>query len=174
MIRFFSEKEVYGELSNFYKLNIPISFNGKTFITSEHLYQCMKYMYQGAPPDNDEYVDIICKCETPYQAKILANKSISYQYEWRIKLNNIINKYKDRVKIRSDWDQIKKDVMYEVLKMKFKSDFHCYQVLVGTSPCQLIESSPYDSYWGIGNDNKGKNILGELLTKLRDEIVNIN
>lgn len=36
----------------------------------------------------------------------------------------------------------------------------------------LIENSKMDSFWGIGKNQKGKNMLGKLLMKVREEIKN--
>ena len=32
---------------------------------------------------------------------------------------------------------------------------------------ELIESSPYDYYWGCGGDGSGKNRLGKILMEVR-------
>jgi predicted NAD-dependent protein-ADP-ribosyltransferase YbiA (DUF1768 family) len=33
---------------------------------------------------------------------------------------------------------------------------------------ELIEDSPYDSYWGIGPSGNGKNMLGKILMETRE------
>ena len=35
----------------------------------------------------------------------------------------------------------------------------------------LVENAPNDYYWGCGKDGSGKNMLGQLLMKLRAEIL---
>jgi predicted NAD-dependent protein-ADP-ribosyltransferase YbiA (DUF1768 family) len=35
---------------------------------------------------------------------------------------------------------------------------------------ELVENSPYDYYWGVGRNGTGKNRLGILLMKLREEL----
>lgn len=37
---------------------------------------------------------------------------------------------------------------------------------------EIVEDSPIDSYWGCGADGLGKNMLGKLLMKLREELKN--
>ncbi len=32
----------------------------------------------------------------------------------------------------------------------------------------LTENSPYDYFWGIGNDGTGKNLLGKILMETRE------
>lgn len=34
----------------------------------------------------------------------------------------------------------------------------------------IVQDSPYDSFWGIGPDGKGENNLGKALVKLRTEL----
>ena len=41
------------------------------------------------------------------------------------------------------------------------------KLLDSTKPAFIIEDSPYDYYWGCGSDGKGKNMLGQLLCKIR-------
>jgi hypothetical protein len=51
---------------------------------------------------------------TPYKAKLIANQKIK-NLSWSKNINDIIIKYKN-VKIRNNFDEIKDDIMYEVLK----------------------------------------------------------
>ena len=61
--------------------------------------------------------------------------------------------------------------MYRALKAKFKqNDKLKEQLLFATGDEELIEDSPYDYYWGIGRNKTGKNRLGILLMKLREEL----
>ena len=59
--------------------------------------------------------------------------------------------------------------MYKVLKVKF-SDPELREKLLGTKNAILIEDSKTDSFWAIGKSGKGKNMLGKLLMKVREEI----
>lgn len=43
-------------------------------------------------------------------------------------------------------------------------------LLLSTNSKNLIEASPYDYYWGCGNDGSGQNRLGKLLMELRLEL----
>ena len=71
---------------------------------------------------------------------------------------------------RSDWEDVKEDVMYKALQAKFSQHEKLGQQLRETGERKLIEHSPYDSYWGDGGDGSGKNRLGILLMKLRKEM----
>lgn len=50
---------------------------------------------------------------------------------------------------------------------KFRSNTDLLQNLIDTYPSELQEVNPRDYYWGVGKDDSGKNILGELLMILR-------
>lgn len=58
LLRFGSEKEKWGELSNFWRTQRPIVYEGREYPTSEHLYQALKYIYPGASDLTLEYADV--------------------------------------------------------------------------------------------------------------------
>lgn len=72
--------------------------------------------------------------------------------------------------IRGDWETVKEDVMRRALEAKFTQHSSLSILLLSTGGRQLQEASPYDNYWGMGNNGKGKNRLGQLLMELRDSI----
>lgn len=171
-VRFFKEDAPFGELSNFYRLTSPVIFDGKEYFTSESLYHACKYIFPEAPDVNKEYIEHIRTASTPYKSKLLANMTKSHKYQWNEELNTIIDTYTLKgVKRRDDWEQVKDYVMKYVLLLKFKTDKHCYHVLLSTGSAKLIEASPYDNYWGCGKDGKGLNKLGTLLEQVRKEII---
>jgi ribA/ribD-fused uncharacterized protein len=57
--------------------------------------------------------------------------------------------------------------MRRVLSHKFTFENELGWELMSTGSCKLIEDSPWDKFWGIGKDGKGKNILGILLEERR-------
>ena len=78
------------------------------------------------------------------------------------------------------WDQIKKDVVRLGNKMKFTQNPKLLEKIL-TTEGTFVEASPYDTVWGVGlseNDPdildrtkwKGENLLGQILTELRDEL----
>ena len=79
------------------------------------------------------------------------------------------------------WGAVREERMYHILKCKFGQDSALAEKLLNTGERVLGEASPYDTLWGIGwgeDDDRsmdpekwrGRNKLGELLMKLRDEI----
>ena len=71
---------------------------------------------------------------------------------------------------RSEWEEMKEDIMFKALQAKFAQHEKLKRMLVDTKDRQLVERSPYDSYWGDGGDGSGKNRLGVLLMRLRDNL----
>lgn len=171
-IEFYRESEIpYGVLSNFYMCNIE--YKGKIFPTSEHLYQCRKFLYKTASKRSLEYAEIIRKASTPYKAKILGHQEISENttYQWRIELNKIIYIYiyKD-IPRRPLWEEKKKVHMLSILCLKFNQHQNLLNILVETGDKEIREINPYDKYWSYCN-GKGKNKLGKILMKIRNYVI---
>jgi ribA/ribD-fused uncharacterized protein len=73
-------------------------------------------------------------------------------------------------KLRANWELIKEDVMRQALKAKFTQHDALRNLLINTGEAKLIEHTSNDIYWGDGGDGKGKNMLGQLLMELREEL----
>ena len=69
-----------------------------------------------------------------------------------------------------NWDNLKDNVMYEVIKAKFTQHGELRVLLVETNDAIIIEHTENDNYWGDGGDGKGKNRLGKILMKVREEL----
>jgi len=74
-----------------------------------------------------------------------------------------------QIKIRKDWKDIKVDVMYRILKIKFsRQPFR--NMLLDTGDAYLEETNYWrDTFWGVYN-GEGRNHLGRLLMVVRDEL----
>ncbi|KAG0025357.1 hypothetical protein BGZ82_010068 [Podila clonocystis] len=69
-------------------------------------------------------------------------------------------------------DLFKERIMFMALMQKFSAEEpRLRTLLLSTGTCQLSEASRVDSYWGSGDDGKGKNRLGFLLEKVRVAIL---
>lgn len=79
-------------------------------------------------------------------------------------------RYGRQILIRPDWDDVKIEVMAEILFAKFDQNPHLKQQLIDTGDAYLIEGNSWgDRFWGVspvGSDN-GLNHLGRLLMELR-------
>ena len=138
----------YLVLSNFYEdRNYPFTFMGLTFISAEPAYQSAKSL-------DPEIRKKFCNLH-PREAKIYGN----------------------RIELRPNWDNIKDDIMYEVIRAKFSPHPALQQRLVDTYPSILIEGNTWhDNHFGscscLKCANKEKeNVLGKLLMRFRDEII---
>lgn len=143
-IYFYRQNQPFGEFSNFY----PASFvdkNGITWKTTEHFFQAKKF-------ENTEHENVIKNLDTPGQA---AKQGRSRSRP-----------------LRSDWEEVKENIMYECLCYKFLQNKDMLDILVSTGDKKLIEHTRNDRYWADGGDGTGKNRLGVLLMRLREEIKN--
>lgn len=170
-VLFHSEKEKWGELSNFFNLAEPLVFQDRLYSTSEHLYQARKFIYPGATDDCLSFAEEIRQASTPYKAKILAQRRPVKQYAWQIPLVAIMERYPG-VTPNPLWEKEKIEVMREILFLKFRSDPHCRRVLFSTAGQVLVEHTSTDAFWGDGGDSgKGQNWLGRLLVQIREQLL---
>lgn len=133
-------KGKYRFLSNFYPVKINI--NGKTYPSTEHYYQAMKFK-------DNSIQRKVRNAPTPGRAKELAHQHNP----------------------REDWRNISLDVMERALKAKFKKP-EFQEKLLNTGDAILQEGNTWgDEFWGINlKTGEGKNHLGKLLMKIRDEM----
>ena len=77
-----------------------------------------------------------------------------------------------RVELRSDWEEVKIDIMRQVLKSKFTQNPELREKLIATGDTELIEGNNWnDRFWGVCR-GVGKNHLGKLLMEVRAELAN--
>lgn len=80
------------------------------------------------------------------------------------------------------WNENAKKIVYEGCKLKFTQNHRLLKSLLDTEGTLIVEASPYDRIWGIGlaEDDpdihdplnwNGLNWLGEVLTQLRDDLL---
>lgn len=74
------------------------------------------------------------------------------------------------VQLRHDWEKVKFDIMYEIVKAKFTQNKDLAIKLLETGNEELVEGNTWgDRIWGKCN-GVGKNNLGKILMKVREEI----
>jgi ribA/ribD-fused uncharacterized protein len=75
-----------------------------------------------------------------------------------------------KVTLRSDWEQVKLDVMLELLRQKFAPGGVLAKKLLATGEALIEEGTRWgDSFWGKV-DGEGANHLGRLLMRVRGEL----
>lgn len=137
---FYTKTMPYWGLSNF----SPPGFEaeGVFWPTVEHYFQAQKF-------ESPTIRERIRRAATPKEARLLGQSR--------------------EFKIRPDWEGVRDDIMLRALRHKFAVP-SARALLSETSDRPLIESSPYDHYWGAGQDGSGLNRLGQLLMKVRSEL----
>lgn len=78
---------------------------------------------------------------------------------------------------RRDWSDVRVDIMDWCIRMKPKCNWEKFGcLLLSTGEREIVEDSHKDGFWGCVSDKNdrfvGKNVLGRLLMKLRDELRN--
>jgi predicted NAD-dependent protein-ADP-ribosyltransferase YbiA (DUF1768 family) len=195
-VRFYDQKKAFGELSNYWELAVPIKHNGKTYATSEHLYQALKYDYDGAPAANAAHAEMIRTASTPAIAKALSNPDVPGHWKWQQRYANEARLYRQFGSVidphwldapakayESDnsplqhWEKTygvqqchRNKAMLTALRAKFTQWSHGRRVLMNTGHKKLIEASPSDAYWGIGHEGHGLNMLGRMLESVREDL----
>ena len=75
-----------------------------------------------------------------------------------------------RVELRVDWETVKERIMYEICLAKFTQHSELAQKLLKTGTKYLVEGNYWgDTEWGVCN-GKGKNKLGKILMRVREEL----
>ena len=113
------------------------------------LFPTMEDYFQANKADNQNDYLHIAYAPTPGEAKRLGRK----------------------IQLRSDWEEIKDEVMLTGLRKKFANP-ELRNLLLATGDEELIEGNYWgDTYWGVCN-GVGQNKLGKLLMQVREEIKN--
>jgi len=114
------------------------------FATVEHAYQ-----YQKFADCDPAWAEQIKTAKSPWLAKCLARERDSSLPGWRRR---------------------RRSIMRELLAAKIAQHTDVREALRSTGTRIIIEKgNPNESYWGIGKDQNGQNVLGKLWMELRQE-----
>jgi len=114
--------------------------------------------------DDAEYLTV----EAAYQAAKTLNKKERTQIR-KAATPFIAKELGGKVTLRTDWEDVKLVVMEDLLRQKFAAFRDDYFKLIQTYDRELIEGNTWhDTFWGVC-DGKGKNHLGLLLMRIRNE-----
>lgn len=146
-----------GEFSN--KYAHKFNYKGNIF---EHVEQA--FMWEKANFFNDEKTAaLILKQNSP---KVI------------FKLGKMVQCYDE-----SKWNQVREEYMYMINLSKWESSEGLKKLMVETYPKKIVYADPYNSIWGVGlgpknpmilneSDWNGTNLLGKVLTKVRERLLN--
>jgi ribA/ribD-fused uncharacterized protein len=122
-----------------------------------------------------EYEGIIYRSsEAAFQAAKTTDVAIRQEFAG---LSSAQAKLRGRtLKLREDWEIIKDQVMYDIVKDKFTRNPYLKSLLLQTNDALLIEGNWWhDNYWGDCScdkckDKQGLNVLGVILMRVREEL----
>lgn len=128
------------------------SFKGKYFFLSN--FYMADVEYNGIKYSNNE-------------AAFQAQKCPERAYEFT-QLDPSQAKRKGRkIKLRSDWENVKYGIMFDIVVNKFKQNQDLLEKLIKTGTSQLVEGNTWgDTTWGVYR-SRGKNYLGRILMQVR-------
>ncbi len=117
-----------------------VQYDGVAYPTTEHAFQAAKTENLGQRRH-------VRKASGPQEAKRLGRQ----------------------VTLRPEWESMKDEVMLDLNRQKFR-DPELRAKLLATGDATLVEGNYWnDTYWGVCR-GKGKNRLGKILMRVRDEI----
>ena len=105
-----------------------------------------------------------------------AQKCPERRYEFTNVPPGIAKKMGRQCKMRADWEEIKDQVMYDIVFAKFSQNPDIAKKLVETGKEPIVEGNLWhDNYWGDCKCDrckniKGKNMLGKILMVARYEL----
>lgn len=144
----------YGFMSNF--AECEIYYEGYSYPTTEHAFMAQKsdeQVLHGTTPENIKHIDWAEYC------------SISGHSASEIK------QQAREVELRPDWDEVKIQVMTDVLRLKFNQE-PFKSKLLATGNQNIQEGNTWkDTFWGIDlKTGEGENHLGRIIMKIREEL----
>lgn len=140
-IEFYKEFGEYGYLANY--SNHGFTVDNVYYPTVEHFYQASKF-------DNPAIIQQILNCKTPKEASNIG---------------------RDRNNIRiPNFREIKLDKMYEGVYYKFSQNKEIRSKLIETRNQEIKEMSVKESFWGVGPDFDGRNEIGKILMRVREQV----
>jgi ribA/ribD-fused uncharacterized protein len=141
VINFYSTTGEYGAFSNFSRH--AVFLKGKRWPTSEHYFQAQKFA-------GTEHEEAVRRCKKPSEAASLGRSR--------------------KLPLRRDWESVKDQIMFDVVRAKFTQHEELKELLLSTGDAKLVEHTANDSYWGDGGDGSGRNVLGQILMRVREEL----
>lgn len=157
-------------LSNFYA--VPVIHDNITYPSVEHAYQAAKF-----DPSIFSSLDAEQKASL---SEILKEKGYAKHIEDFGAMfmdptipsgitKSIANKLREWKMVRPDWDDMRLEIMINLLIQKF-NDPELKEKLKNTKDTYLIEGNDWaDTLWGVC-DGKGKNMLGRAIMNIRGKI----
>lgn len=174
-ILFYKARGPYRSFTNFSR--DPVAIFGRTWLTSEHAFQAMKFW-----PHRPDLFQKVFDAKTPSEAAAIGrDRSLPLHPQWEAEVRKFDDDPQDTTMVvlgmRVDdgrgldfvVSRYKDVVMFLVVLAKFSQDPEIAEVLLGTGHAPIIEDTREsgDAYWGWGRDTHGVNRLGKILMGAR-------
>lgn len=79
-------------------------------------------------------------------------------------------RYGRKLKLRPDWEEVKLEIMRQLLQQKFAKGSDLAIKLLKTGDCKIIEGNSWgDTFWGVCR-GVGSNHLGNLIMVIRSQL----
>jgi ribA/ribD-fused uncharacterized protein len=98
---------------------------------------------------NPELAEAVRKCASPRLASDFANENSAYD--------------------TPDWGDKKISYMEEIVRSKLEQHGYIVDILLSSDDKYIVEMNDDDEFWGWGKNHDGRNELGKIWMKLRDE-----
>lgn len=123
-----------------------IEWNDKLWPTAEHAFQAAHFF-----ETNPKLAELVRLAKSPREADDLANENSQFD--------------------DPKWREKRTAIMEEIVRAKYEQHVLIQETLKKSGNRLIIETNDNDAFWGWGPNKNGKNSLGKIWMKLRDEII---
>jgi hypothetical protein len=115
--------------------------------------------------EGDEYPSV----EHAYVAAKTTDREVRKQIQEEPKAG-AVKKLGRQITLRTDWEDIKLEVMESLVTQKFTFNTDLREKLLSTGDSELVEGNTWgDTFWGVCK-GEGQNNLGKILMKVRKNL----
>jgi N-glycosidase YbiA len=149
-------------LSNYHEMQFL--FEGNKWLTVEHAYQAMKFMYTSRDTELTntliQIVNLIARASTAFEAKAIGEANSGFiRGDWNATYNSAF----------STGDRY----MFKLIEAKLDQHKEIADILLNTGEDEIV-SVGNDTYWGKDEDDNGQNVLGKFLIGHRNRLRSLN
>jgi ribA/ribD-fused uncharacterized protein len=136
------------------------SFTGKYYFLS-NFYPCI-ITYEGITYPSSEHAFVAAKSDDTRDREYIAT----------ILTPGKAKQYGRRLILRDGWDDIRVNIMRDIVIIKFSSDDYLRDALLDTGSEELVEGNYWgDTFWGQSPVGTGQNNLGKILMEIRSAFI---
>lgn len=175
VIYFYDSSKPYYFLTNFYEPQFPMKIDGYEWRTTEQYYQAGKF--------TDKTLRSLIRKGSHKNWKAYKPAKQSWG-AWAFYVANEDPEVKEKASVRADWLHVipglsmQRNInrMLVGLRAKFAHGTTLGKKLLATYPKVLVEDSPLDGFFGVGDKHAaiaqgtGQNVLGRMLMHVRREL----